>query len=406
MKNILVITYWSFKDALIQTYTLPYVRIIREYLPPGSKIYLLTQEKDHDVLKGEKYDEIIAAIPEGIEWLPVAYHPFGVQAIVRWTMNIAKLFFMIFSKKISVIHAWATPAGAIGYLLSIATGRRLVIDSYEPHAEAMVENGTWKRNSFAFRILFWLERRQSKRASAVISATQGMRQYSLSKYGFVPDHFFVKPACVDLTLFSDKNIKRPDLVQSLGLYDKIVCVYAGKFGGIYLDHEVFDLLKHAHRHWGGKLRVLLLTSHSQQEVDDFCDHAGVDKSIVITKFVPHASIPDYMGLADFALTPVKPVPTKKYCTPIKDGEYWALGLPVIISRDISDDSEIIRANNIGAVIDNYDQAHFSSAFAAIDRLLEEPADIRYARIRAIAEKYRNFSVAHEAYQGVYSGDFK
>ena len=45
-------------------------------------------------------------------------------------------------------------------------------------------------------------------------------------------------------------------------------------------------------------------------------------------------------------TPVKPVPTKRYCTPVKDGEYWALGLPVIITEGISDDSGIIRENGI------------------------------------------------------------
>ena len=30
--NVLVLTYWSYKDALIQTYTLPYVRIIQKNL--------------------------------------------------------------------------------------------------------------------------------------------------------------------------------------------------------------------------------------------------------------------------------------------------------------------------------------------------------------------------------------
>ena len=32
MKNIVVLTYWSFNDALIQTYTIPYIKIIKNYL--------------------------------------------------------------------------------------------------------------------------------------------------------------------------------------------------------------------------------------------------------------------------------------------------------------------------------------------------------------------------------------
>ena len=38
--NILVLTQWSFKDALIQTYTLPYVEILREIIPTERKIFV------------------------------------------------------------------------------------------------------------------------------------------------------------------------------------------------------------------------------------------------------------------------------------------------------------------------------------------------------------------------------
>jgi len=44
-KNVLILTYWSYHDALIQTYTLPYVRIIKKYLPAKSKIFLVTLEQ-------------------------------------------------------------------------------------------------------------------------------------------------------------------------------------------------------------------------------------------------------------------------------------------------------------------------------------------------------------------------
>lgn len=406
MKNVLVITYWSFKDALIQTYTLPYVRIMGDYLPEGSRIFLLTLEKDHALVDDKNRKVIQSQLPQNIEWLPFRYHPFGFRAAFSWITNLFTLSGFILREGISVLHAWATPAGTIGYILSVITGRKLVIDSYEPHAEAMVENGTWRRGSIAFRILFWFERRQSKRALWLISATEGMKAYAQTKYGVSTRNFMVKPACVNLSLFSKQNLKRADLVQSLGLSNKIVCVYAGKFGGIYLDREVFDLLKHAHGHWGERFRVLLLTSHSSAEVDEFCRQANLDRSIVISRFVPHSEIADYIGLADFALTPVKPVPTKKFCTPIKDGEYWALGLPVIISRDISDDSGIIAANNAGAVVPRYEAGSYKDAFATIDRILGEPDSARFGRIRALAEKYRNFSIAAEAYKSVYGGDFK
>ena len=108
-----------------------------------------------------------------------------------------------------------------------------------------------------------------------------------------------------------------------------------------------------------------------------------------------------MGLADFGITPVKSVPTKRFCTPIKDGEYWALGLPVIISKNISNDSEIIEENNIGYVLENYSEDEFTRAFIKIKALIEEKAETQKRAMNA-ANKYRDFSIAEKIYQSIYS----
>ena len=56
--NLLVITYWSFKDALIQTYTLPYLKIIQKYRPKDSYLFLLTLEQSHLYLSDKEREEI------------------------------------------------------------------------------------------------------------------------------------------------------------------------------------------------------------------------------------------------------------------------------------------------------------------------------------------------------------
>ncbi|MBY0435305.1 MAG: hypothetical protein K2U26_14450 [Cyclobacteriaceae bacterium] len=400
-QNILVITYWSYDDALIQTYTLPYVKIIQKYLPIGSKIYLLTLEKFPDQvgsirIRGELEEN-------GIEWLPQKYNPFGFQAIVQWIKLVFTLRKFILLNRIETIHCWCTPAGAAGYLLSVITGRRLIIDSYEPHAEAMVENGTWKKNGLAFRLLFWLEAKQTKRASYLIAATESMKAYMHLKYEVKAANFFAKPACVNLELFSEEKIKNTDLLKTFSLTDKIVCVYAGKLGGIYLDKEVFDFLKIAFDYWGHSFRALFLTSHARSVIEEYCIESKLDPNVVIVKFVPHKEVPAYMGLADFALTPVKPVPTKRYCTPIKNGEYWALGLPVVIPNHISDDSDIIIKHNIGAVWRSLDEESYREAVIKIDTLIKTPDSQRYAKIRQVAIQYRSFEIAENVYRSIYGG---
>jgi len=400
--SVLVLTYWSYHDALIQTYSLPYLKIILKNLPSGSSLFLVTMEKDKSVLSGEENAKIAAALRDNnISWLPFPYRPFGLVAFFLMGEIFFKLSRVILINKISTIHCWCTPPGAIGYFLSVFLSRRLILDSYEPHAEAMVENGTWKRKGVAFQLLFWLERLQTKRATYVISATKGMKDYAMAKYHVRINNFFVKPACVDLELFNETAIGNIELRKQLKLDNKVVCVYAGKFGGIYLKKEIFAFAKAAIDHWGDVFRFLVLTNHSCEEIKQYCDEAGVPIDYLVIRFVPHSQIPQYIGLANFALTPVKPIPTKRYCTPIKDGEYWALGLPVVIPEGVSDDAMIVRENSIGAVLNQLNEKAYKRAIDEIDKLLSLPKQMLFNRIRSVAKQYRSYMIAEEVYRKIY-----
>ncbi len=391
--NILVLTYWQFQDALVQTYTLPYLNLISDEISSDSKIFLLTLDKKNISESESK---------SNIHNISFPIYSFGWKSLLNWIRILLKLFILIKKEKITTIHAWCTPAGMIGYILSVLTGIKLIIDSYEPHAEAMVENGTWKKNSIAFKLLFYFEKRQTKRAAYLIAAAEGMKEYAKKKYDHDKNNFFVKPACVDLRLFSEKNIKNKTLLEQLKLQDKITCVYAGKFGGIYLKQEVFDFFKVAHDFWGDRFRVLILSAHTSDEIDDMTFKAGLDSKIIIHKFVKHHAIPDYMGLGDFAITPVKSVETKKYCTPIKDGEYWALGLPVVITQNISDDSRIIKENQVGYVLKELNTKEYISAVKTINEiLLNSSKQDLFFKIRNIAIRNRNFENARNIYQNIY-----
>ena len=393
-KNILVITSWSYNDALIQTYTLPYLNIIANHLPNEARIFLTTLEKNNQPIKNN---------PPKIKNILIDYHPLSLKGLMMWMGLIFKLLKTIRKEKIDVIHCWCTPAGMIGYILSLLTGRPLIIDSYEPHAETMVENGVWKKNGLVYRLLFFFEKKLTKRAKYLIATTEGMKSYAKEKYHFYGNNIFVKPACVNLTLFSEANLKNNTLLEELKLQDKIVGVYAGKFGGIYLEEDIFDFLKVAENYWGDKFRALILSAHTRLEIETYASKSGINPKTIVHLFVAHHEIPNYIGLGDFGITPVKPIPTKRYCTPIKDGEYWALGLPVVISKDISDDSDIIKNNKIGSVIEELNNKAYLKAIKEIDELLSNNSrEELYQKIRPIAEKYRNFKIAEKIYKEIYN----
>ena len=129
---------------------------------------------------------------------------------------------------------------------------------------------------------------------------------------------------------------------------------------------------------------------------------SIDKATIIKLFVPHNEVAKYMGLADFAISPYKPVPSKRYGTPIKNGEYWALGLPVVIPPNISEDSEIIEKNNAGAILHGFNNEAYKKAISQIDSLISNSSRNEvYKMIRPLAEKYRNFSIAEKVYAEIY-----
>jgi len=252
----------------------------------------------------------------------------------------------------------------------------------------------------AYKILFSLEKKQTQRAKALIATTAGMKQYALDRYGTEVKNFFVKPACVDLVKFFPSE-KDHSLLKELDLENKLVCVYAGKLGGIYLKEEVFDFIKACHDHWKDNFRFLILTNASREEINSELQRTGLPGGVVINKFVFHNEIPVYLSLGDFAINPVKQVPTKKYCTSIKDGEYWAMGLPIIISPNISDDSDIIEREDIGVVMDFTDDRQFLNTIKKIEALLRNKSDLQ-KKIRQIGEQYRSYNIAENVYRSIYS----
>ena len=403
MNNVLILTYWSYKDALVQTYTLPYVHIIRKNLNPSGKIFILTLEQDFFKMSDEEWQSENEKLKkDNIFLIRFKYDHFGIKMIFRVFALLIHLTRLIFKEKIGTIHSWCTPAGALGYILSLLTSKPLIIDSYEPHAESMVENGTWSATSFKYKLLFWLEKKQSQRATTVIALTKGMRDYAATKYQTTFEHYFVKPALVNLEKFNWDSNRYHTLRQSKGLNDKVVCVYAGKLGGIYLEEEVFDFFKTASDFWGEKLKVYLLTDKAPEIVNRYIQQKNIPKNCIETLFVPYQKIQDYMQLADFAINPVKPVPSKRYCTSIKDGEYWAMGLPIVITKNISDDSEIIQKENIGYVLQDLSEKEYVNACENIDTLIKMDKKKLTQKIISVAKKYRSYEIADLIYSRIYN----
>ncbi|MEQ8238123.1 MAG: glycosyltransferase [Cyclobacteriaceae bacterium] len=388
--KLLIITYWDYHDALIQTYTLPYVRLMLNQTSVNKVVLVTLQQSDKTIQNPD----------ENIEVLPLRYHRFGAAAVLKMVVNTLILIRKIRKENIKAIHCWCTTAGVYGLILKLCTGRRLIIDSFEPHAEPMLEAGVWQKNSLAFQILFLCEKLQAKYANHLIACVASMKSYSEKKYGIMRHDMLWKPACVDFEHFDFAKRKNEDLLNQLGLADKIVCVYAGKFGGSYYGIEVFQFIKEAYAFFGDSFRFLLLSNHPKEEISTWMQELDIPAMVLIQTFVDHRVIPNYIGLGDFGLVPFIPVPSKRYGSPIKTGEYMAMGLPIVISDGISDDSALVSDHKIGYVLRNQNVEEYHRALESLASLMENRTSTSQ-KVVGLAKQYKNYHHIGSIYSSVY-----
>jgi hypothetical protein len=401
--NILVLTSWSSDEPLLRSYVLPYLGMIRRELPADAAMFLLTWEKPGaqcSPLSAEFRSELNE---RGIAWVSVPYRKFGIAALALHARTIIRLRWLMFRHRIGALHAFAPPAGALGLALKRLSGARLVVDSWEPHAEPMAETHTWKRSSLSFRIMWNVERQLVRHADALLAASKAMPAYAKEKLGEVHGHVAYRPACVNTDLFDPARFDRVALRfrQGIGEND-VVGICVSKLGGLYYGEEIFSLFRAAEEYFGDRFRLLLLSANPEEEVRAWVMRSGMNPAGVMHRHVSHPEVPEWLAMADFAVNPQIPVPSKRYGTPVKDGEYWAMGLPVVLFPGVSEDSEIAERERAGAICRSFGEADMRQTWEQVGRLLAEyPASAQ--RIRAVAIKYRSMRLAEKAYREIYSG---
>ena len=108
-------------------------------------------------------------------------------------------------------------------------------------------------------------------------------------------------------------------------------VYAGKFGNLYYDKEAFKLFKEAYDYLDN-FHLLLLSNEEDSFISKRLKEFNIPKKRLIKKFVKHSEMPRYLNVADFAFATIKSIEVSRFQSPVKIGEYWACGLPILFIK--------------------------------------------------------------------------
>lgn len=389
--KILYVSYWGVNDGLSASTVLPHLKILGEFPEVESIVYCSIERNDGDVTPVQ--------IPK-VMHVPLRSKTLGnvfatkINDFVKFPMAVARL---CAQHKVDLMICRSPMAGAIGYLATWRWKVPFVVESFEPHGISMVESGVWSFADPRYWIEAFFENRQKQRAKAIVTVSNHYREKLIDE-GLTPENVFCVPCCVSLADFSFNASKREKIRLELQIAAATrVGIYVGKFGGIYYEKESFDLYRQAFNYFTD-FHLIILTADDHETVAQGLRSRNIDLSKVTIRKAPHLEVGHYLSASDFAFCTIKPVPSRLYCSPIKNGEYWANGLPVLVENGIGDDSEIISNEGGGVIIDMSSPYHAFSRLEDMLKLGRVPLTIE---ISGLAKRHRSMDLVKASYREIF-----
>jgi glycosyltransferase involved in cell wall biosynthesis len=398
--RILFLGYWGLHDGLTTSTVFPHLRLLQER-PDVQAIRLVTIERGAQAQATLTFDPGFVA--SKISFEPLRSRP-GRNVILNkiedFTRFPAELLTQISDFKPDFMIARGAPAGALAYLVWKKIKLPFYVESFEPHADYMLESGVWQRYDPRYLFQKYWEKRQKQLARGLMPVAENYREQLIAE-GVLAARIATVPCSVDAASFAFNEDARQRMRQHLGFgLADIVGIYVGKFGGIYYDAEAFAVFRAAADYFGPSFRLIILTPDLETEVAAKLQVSGLGAGQTFVTKAPHAEVPAYLSAADFAFATIKPAPCRLFCSAIKVGEYWANGLPVLLPPGIGDDSAIAEREGGGAVFDLTQPQSLDVALDHLASLLQQPA--YREQLRQLAVKYRSVARAREAYAALLS----
>lgn len=391
--RILFLSYWELNDGLTKSTVLPHLRILAR-IPEIESIVYCSIERTIRSVSPLSLDSKVIHVPlfTGKSYLH------KVLDFIKLPLRLVRL---LRTYEIDIMICRGAPSGSLGYLAHKRSGIRYVVESFEPHAQYMAESGVWK--SYGLRYFFqckW-EKAQIDTAFMISTVSENYRNH-LIQGGMDRKKVFAVPCAVEIGKFSLDLVKRSQMRKRLKFEDScIVGIYTGKFGGLYYDDEAFQIFGVAFQ-CIRDFRLIILTPDNQQIVTSRLMDAGIAPEKVVVGHVDHEMVPQYLSAADLAFALYKPSPSKRYLSPVKVGEYWANGLPVLLTKGVGDDGEIIQNEGGGAEFSLAEQDSLSGALYSLEKIIRNNEREKNAsHIIPLAIKHRDFKRVEEFYGALF-----
>jgi len=386
--DTILFIYNSFKDPLFQNLVLSYVKTLSKH--EYGNFHLITfEQKTFKTTKSEKNELKRQLQQYHIHWHPLNYHTGQFLLLKKVWDFIQAIFLTCYIRlrwRTQVIFAFANVSGAICIVLKKILRMKMIIYSYEPHSEFMVELGIWSEHSLKYKLLRYLDGLIGREAEYILTGTKHMVDYlghTKSK-----GKIFRAPTAVDSTIYRFREKGRYNVRNQMNISDRDVFVYVGKFGDLYYNEEIPEILSIIGREIPNAF-FIVATPNDYDEIINMFSKFLKESQYHVSVGVSQDVVIDFLSAADFAINAIPPTPSQKFRSPTKTAEYLLCGLPYITCGGISQDDEVATEYDVGVVIEEFKPDFILKSMDEIKKFLKTDRDELRNRCRKVGMEYRS-----------------
>ena len=391
IRSVIVFVYNSADDPLFKGNLLPLLQLMSS-IQPDLRFHLITYEqKRYHLSAGQRQQLAADWAGSHITWYPLTWHS-GRLKLLKKAYDLFMGLLLCWRLRLRgarTIMGMCTVAGSFAFLIAKTLRLRYFNFQYEPHSEFMRECGVWSAQSWSYRSLHYVEGLVGRHADMLSTGTHHMLK-RLEAWKS-PAKVYYLPTSVDESRFTFSSAGRAEVRARYGLTaEQPIIVYLGKFGDLYYGSEIGDLFQGLLLEMP-TLHLLVVTPDAPHRVREFLEGANLPADAVTITSCTYEEVPAYISAADFGLVAVPPLPSQRFRSPIKVGEYLCCGLPYLVCQGVSEDDEIARQYKVGVIAQAYSVAEGRRVAPQIAAFLAENKVALRQRCRETGIMYRGLT---------------
>ena len=263
-----------------------------------------------------------------------------------------------------LLHAHSPCLTALAALpVARKLGIPLVYEMRASWEDAAVDHGTCREGDLRYRLTRALETRALRRADAVTTICEGLRD-EIESRGVPAARVTVIPNAVDPKAFPYGRRADPALAGELGLEGRRVIGFIGSFYGYEGLHVLLDAMPRLAAARPDLSLLLVGGGYEEENLRRQAQRLGLADTVRFTGRVPHEKVAGYYALCDVMVYPRLDMRLTRIVTPLKPLEAMAQG-KVVAASDIGGHREMIRDGSTGVLFRAGDAAALAGAVEAL-----------------------------------------